>query len=132
MSTQNNDFILRMLERLDEKMDDLIQRQAEHKTTLDVHVKTEEDLQARNQTILSKHSDHIAEYNEQLKEHMRRTDLLEKRVEPLEHDLELRNLKQSFIAAHWKKISLVFGIIGAAAGAIWSGVQIWAKFTGKM
>lgn len=114
MSPQSIDFILRMLERLDEKMDNVIQSQADHKS------------------ILAAHADHLTEYNQQLKEHIRRTDLLEQRLDPVEKDLEARTLKQSFIAAHWKKISVVAGIIAALAGAIWSGVQIYLKLTGKM
>lgn len=114
MSPQSIDFMLRMLERLDEKMDNVIQSQADHKS------------------ILATHAEHLTEYNQQLKEHIRRTDLLERRVYPLEKDMEARKLKQGFIAAHWKKVSFMAGILAALAGAIWSGVQIYLKLTGKM
>jgi len=133
MTMPNSDFILRMLERLDEKMDDIVQKHAEYKAYFDVHARTDETLHLKiasetqaMQQILSEQSKHIAEYNHHLKEHMRRTELLENRVVPLEADLYNRKSKHGFILSHWKKISLVTAALSAAAAAIWTMIQIFS------
>ena len=102
----NNDLLVGILERTDKKLDSLIEKSADQNSTL----------------ILQ--SERLAEYNEHLKEHMRRTQLLEARIEPLEDDLKSRVIKKGFLADHWKKIALVFSILGGLAGTIWSVMQI--------
>jgi len=104
--TANSDLLIRILERTDKKLDDLINTVATQSTSIAVQ------------------SEHISEYNNQLKEHMRRTELLEHRVEPLEDDLKLRETKKNFVIAHWKKLAVVAAGLSGLAGMIWSIMQI--------
>lgn len=133
MSAANNDFILRMLERLDEKLDDLMKRSADQGAALAGHISAEdsvmdsvrEDIQSINDALHIQ-STHLAQYNDHLKEHMRRTELLEKRVEPLERDFLEREVKVQWTTKHWKKLGLVAAALSGIAGAIWSAVQIFS------
>lgn len=127
----DNDFILHMLERLNEKMDDLSKQQSATKIELEVHVKTskitEENIKADTAEIkqaLAKQSEHLRVYNQQLKEHMRRTELLESRLNPIEKDFIARTTKKGFVAAHWKKASVMAAVVSSLAAAGWAIVQI--------
>ena len=136
MANQSNDFILRILERLDTKIDDLVKGTAEQKFSLEAHTKTEEAIREGIhdeiiciKEVLLKQTENLIEYNQQLKEHMRRTELLEDRVQPLEKDLIMRQNKTSFITQHWKKVALGVSILGGLGGAIWSIIQIFGYLT---
>lgn len=111
---RKDDFIIRMLERLDEKTDDLLQKHT------DAVMKAHDTATLQNSLL--------AEYNQSLNEHMRRTDLLESRVKPLEDDLELREISKEIRMARLKRTAVVVGILSAAAGAIWSVIQISLQF----
>ena len=104
-----NDFVLRMLERLDSKLDDVRKSQAEGQKTA--------EIQALR----------LEEYNESLREHIRRTELLESRVEELEDIKKLQHAKSSIIARHWKMLSIIAATISAIAAAAVSTWQLWSK-----
>lgn len=104
-----NDMVIRALERLEDKMDSL---QEETRG-----MKTEQSIQ----------NHHLADYNESLKEHMRRTSLLEGRVDSLEVQATAIADKESFIQKHWKRLATIAGIISALASAWYSIIQINRK-----
>ncbi len=108
------EFIIRMLERLDEKTDSLLEKHHEGIAELT--------------NITSRQNSLLAEYNQSLQEHMRRTDLLEQRVQPLETDLETREIAKDLRSARLKKWGATVAIISAAAAATWSIVQIGLVF----
>lgn len=73
------------------------------------------------------HSRYLSDYNESLREHMRRTELLETRVDSLEDITKAEKVKRNFIRSHWKRIALIAGVISALASAMWSLVQIFGN-----
>ena len=109
-----DDFIIHMLERLDQKTDEIIRQT--HEDVLTLH-----DT-ASQQNVL------LARYNESLQEHMRRCDLLENRVIPLETDLQRRGISGDLRLARAKKWTAIAATLSALAGGAWYIVQIILKF----
>lgn len=79
-------FILEKLEKLDDKVDDIRIENAEVRKSFDLHERKDEDrhedIKQMNNAIISQlncQSDSLKEYNLQLKEHIKRTEILEKR-----------------------------------------------------
>jgi UDP-N-acetylglucosamine pyrophosphorylase len=98
---------------------------------LEVHVKTseitEEHAKTRHDDIkqnITKQAKQLELYNQYLKEHMRRTELLENRIKPIEDDYVLRKTKKNLISANWKKISMFAAILSSFGAAVWAVVQI--------
>jgi hypothetical protein len=100
------ELLLKILERTENKLDSLLEKTADHNASLQIQ------------------GQRLGEYNDHLKEHMRRTDLLEQRIVPLENDLTVRETKKSYVAQHWKTIVVIFTAIAGTLGAIWSAMQI--------
>jgi len=103
-------FILDKLEKIDDKVDD---------------IKVQGEI-AKEQ--LKEQSFRLAEYNNQLTIHVKRTDLLEQKVEKVEADVEETKpivedfkVNQSIIKrriARLKKITLILGLIGTVVSII--------------
>ena len=108
-----DDFIIHMLERLDQKTDEIIRQT--HEDVLMLH-----DTASQQNLLLAK-------YNESLQEHMRRTDLLENRVTPLEVDLQKREISKELTVARMKKWAAIAATLSAVTGGIWYAIQIYFK-----
>jgi chromosome segregation ATPase len=127
----SEDYLIRALERLNDRLDDIDKKQSETRTMLEVHVKTseitEEHAKTRHDDIkqnITKQAKQLELYNQYLKEHMRRTELLENRIKPIEDDYVLRKTKKNLISANWKKISMFAAILSSFGAAVWAVVQI--------
>ena len=107
--SDNDNIIIRSLERIEAKTDKL------HDEVTAITVKQEI------------HTHHLADYNESLREHMRRTQLLENRVDTLEKHTAQERLRESFIRRNWKMLATIAGIGSAIAGMIGTYFQIMGK-----
>ena len=126
-----DDFIFRMLERLEIKLDDLTQNYTKLDVNLDIHFKEgqkiSEDIKELKDGFKAQ-AVNLSEYNKQLREHIRRTELLEKKIEPIEKAYFTEKTKANFIAAHWKKIAIVTTVAGTITGIVIGILQIISWF----
>jgi len=127
-------FILDKLEKIDDKLDQVRIENAEGRESFNAHeVKDEtrhQDLKDMNSNIIAQlgtQDKQLTEYNSQLKEHMRRTDLLEEsqgnmqdKLTPLVKEAEATAAVKTYFSEKWAKrikvlsaISLTLGIIVA-------------------
>jgi hypothetical protein len=91
------DFIQRRLEKLEDKIDagnDKISDQ------LDIQSKL------------------LSDYNTSLREHMRRTELLEGKVEPMHVKFTEDSIADKIKSRDWKKILMILGAIATVVGII--------------
>lgn len=105
----NSHLILSAIDRLENKADKMQQDIADIKSTMEVH------------------AHHLGDYNDSLKEHMRRTQLLEGRVDKLEDESHVKKIQQSFLRRRWKTLATIGAVISAFASAAWSIFQILGK-----
>jgi archaellum component FlaC len=89
--TDINEFLLNKLDKIENKIDS---------------VKDEQLTQAKL----------LGDYNESLREHMRRTEILEKKVKPLHTQYEEELLAEKLKMKTWKKLVAAVGIIGTLVG----------------
>ena len=137
--TDINEFILNKLDKLDEKIDDMIVEKAQQReeirhvraeveqihATLDKH---ESQLHADVKNIndqLAMQSKLLSDYNESLREHMRRTQLLEDKVEPMHTEFTERKMLNKLKSSGWKKAAGVVGGATAVIGLIIAIIQLF-------
>lgn len=119
--TDINEFLLNKLDKLDEKLDHIKEDQAETRIALQNHEKRDEamcDNVNKMGTELVIQSKLLSEYNDSLREHMRRTKMLEDKVEPMHREWSDRQVIVNHKTNVWKKVVTVIGVITAIAGAI--------------
>lgn len=121
-----NDFILSKLERLDEKLDDIKLQNISIDTASKNHeakdaLRHEEVMKLSGQ--LDGQSKLLGDYNDSLKEHIRRTELLEKKVDanevrfsPIEKEYKDKQVEAEVRHKWGKKWVAIAGAIGTIIG----------------
>jgi len=129
-------FILDKLEKIDDKLDQVKIENVEARKSFDAHEHKDEDrhkdlkaMHAKISDKLSTQSEQLTEYNYQLKEHMRRTELLEIRqdvikqtIEPLIAKDQETTIMNKYVSEKWshriKVLTVASLIIGMLATII--------------
>lgn len=107
-----NDFLLSKLDKLGEKLDAVREQQLENKVTLHNHMDTTKDIQFN----IEKMNDQLDEYNQLLEEHIRRTKILEEKVEPMYTEYSEEQVVEKVKNSKLKKIGMIIGIIATLIG----------------
>lgn len=92
-----NEFVLNRLDKIEDKVDC-------------VGDKLSEQMATQNRLL--------GEYNQSLREHMRRTQILENKVEPMHELYEEKIVADKIFSKKWKKISIIIGTIATAVGIL--------------
>jgi chromosome segregation ATPase len=98
--TDINEFILNKLDKMDEKLDDV------------------KDAQADAKVQLAKQSAQLDDYNKSLEEHMRRTDLLEGMVKPMHKEWTDKQAVEQAKMKTWKKVAAIVGLAATLVGLL--------------
>lgn len=133
MDNRINEFVLNQLEKLNEKLDDIREQVSETKTALRSHEVRDEQIHDEVKLMsaqLTEQSKHLGEYNKQLEIHiamsknlMKRQDILDGRLHPLEKERSERIAVEKHTMKRWKKVALWLGIIATAIGIATSLVK---------
>lgn len=113
--------MLNKLDKLDEKLDDIKVDQAETRIALEKHERRDEEIHNDVKQMgaeIAHQSKLLGEYNESLREHMRRTELLENKVEPIHKEWLNKKIVKRHNVKTWKKIVAISAGITAVAGAL--------------
>ena len=122
-----NEFLLSKLDKLDEKLDDIKTQQVESKIALQSHEERDKLIHedVKEATVqLGEQTKLLGEYNKSLQEHMRRTELLEKKVEPLHVEYVDKEVSKKIKAEKRKKLIKQLTVAGIVIGIIAGIVQI--------
>jgi hypothetical protein len=132
-------FILDKLEKLDDKLDQVRVDNAKINEAVIAHEKRDQeihkDVLEMSRTManeIAKQNASLNIYNDHLKDHMRRTELLEKshanlreRAEPVIQAYESEKTVDKYISDKWAKRLKILGGISVALGIIVTLVQIF-------
>ena len=123
-------FILNKLDKLDEKLDEVREQNTSMRASFESHTVRDEEIHGEVVKLgdsIDRHSDLLDEYNRQLTEHMRRTEILENRVLPLvEEKNELKTVQK------WRNSKIqssikIFGWLSAIGGFVIVVLEIISK-----
>jgi hypothetical protein len=117
-------FLMKLGEKIDSNQTDTHRRLEDLHQKLDAHADKEHETWLQNHKILVDNAKYLAEYNASLKEHMRRTEQLEERVDPIEKDFTDRTVTSRVFWSKIKTASIVIGCLGGIAGLGWSILSI--------
>lgn len=110
-----NDFLLNKLDKLDTKLDQIKDQQVEFKVAFETHEERDKEIQNDVKTMgasVKDQSNLLADYNQSLREHMRRTSLLEAKVEPL----HVKYTEDGVAAKlHSQRVKLALKVLGIIA-----------------
>ena len=132
-------FILDKLEKIDDKLDQVRIESAEARKSFDAHEDKDED---RHQDIKSMHDDIIiqvssqneklSEYNDHLRDHMRRTELLEEnqecmqdRLRPLVKAASDKAAVKTYFSEKWSKRIKILTVVSVTLGIIATLVKLF-------
>jgi hypothetical protein len=122
-----NEFLLSKLDKLDSKLDDIKKEQIESRVALQSHEERDklihEDVKGAA-VQLTEQSKLLAIYNQSLQEHMRRTALLEDKVEPMHVEFKDRQVHDKVKSDRLKRRVKWLGVIGIIIGIVAGIVQI--------
>ncbi len=119
--TDINEFILNKLDKLDNKLDNIKDDQAETRVALENHEKRDEEIHQDVKKMgseLANQSKLLGEYNQSLREHMRRTQMLEDKVDPMHKEWADRQVIVKHKMKTWKKIAAFIGIAATVVGLL--------------
>jgi len=123
-------FILNKLDKLDEKLDEVREHNIRMSTSFDSHVIIDKEIHEEVIKLadsISKHSNLLDQYNQQLEIHIKRTDILENKVLPLlEEKNELETVKK-WRDGRWAKAAKIAGWLSAIGGFIIVVMEIISK-----
>ena len=129
------EFLLNKLDKLDEKLDEIKEQNSHTKLALQAH--EIKDDQIRDEVIklsgqLHNQSKLLEDYNSSLKEHMRRTEMLENRQDsldgrmlPIEKTMEEQKIVEKHKSVRSRKTILVFTIITTIISVIAAVLGLW-------
>lgn len=123
-------FILSKLEKLDEKLDEVREHNANMRATFDSHVTIDKEIHEEVIKLgdnIDKHSRLLDQYNQQLEEHMRRTDILETKVLPLISEKMEKETVKKWWEGHWSNVARIVGWLSAIGGFIVIIMEIISK-----
>lgn len=123
-----NEFLLNQLEKLDEKLDEIKEQGSETRAALLAHEVRDEQIHEDVKKMggqLAEQSHLLDEYNKQLEIHiamsknlMKRQDVLDGRLQPLEKERSDRIAVQKHTTKRWKKIAFWLSIIATTIGIV--------------
>lgn len=123
-------FILSKLDRLDEKLDEVREHNAAMKATFEHHIINDEiihkDIMKFSDSI-DKHSALLDQYNQQLEEHMKRTEILENKILPLVIKEDEKRTVEKWRENKIKKLMKTLGWLSAVGGLIIIVLDIISK-----
>jgi septal ring factor EnvC (AmiA/AmiB activator) len=129
------DFIERRLDKLESKLDDIKDdnaaikaEQVQFRLTVEKHEAQDETRHLDVKKLLEnseKHSLLLADYNNSLREHMRRTEILEDRLEPVYNDWAEQKVIKKHKIATWKKVAAIIATLATIIGTIITIYQIF-------
>jgi uncharacterized coiled-coil DUF342 family protein len=123
-------FILNKLEKLDEKLDEVREHNTNFKTSFAHHLLRDEEIHKEVVKLgnsIDKHSNLLDEYNQQLEEHMRRTEILENKVLPLIQEKHEDDTVKRWWEGNWSKAAKVAGWLSAIGGLVVIIMEIVSK-----
>lgn len=100
--TDINEFLLNKIDKFDEKLD----RQSEE--TRDAVKEVSHELTYQSKLL--------ADYNQSLREHIKRTRMLEEKVEPLHAERQERLVADKLKMKTWKKVTVILGVLATLVG----------------
>lgn len=109
--TDINEFILNRLDKSEEKQE-----------------KRDEEIRSALSDVgdeLSNQSKLLSEYNQSLREHMKRTRMLEDKVEPMHKEWADAKVVEKHKMKTWKKVMVGLGIAGAVVGLLTGIAQLF-------
>lgn len=128
------DRLWEKLEKLDDKLDEMNSKHTSNTVTLEHHTRQEDELFKDLKTIgsqLSQQSKLLDDYNTSLREHIRRTEILEEKVEPMFGEYTERKIgeklqleKDVTKTSKWKRHATIFGTISALVALVAGIVQL--------
>jgi len=122
-----NEFLLSKLDKLDEKLDGIREEQLLTKVALNSHEDRDKEIHEDVKMMgsdLKKQCKQLGEYNQSLKEHMRRTEMLENKVEPMFVEFQDKKLLAEARNKKLKKWAKIIGAISVVVGIIAGIAQI--------
>jgi len=126
-----NEFLLNKLDKLDGKLDTIREEQLVSKAAFGSHEVRDQEMhddvkgmgaELKNQSKL------LGDYNQSLKEHMRRTEMLENKVEPMFVEFADVKLLQKAKSEKIKKMLKIAGVISVIVGIAAGIAQVLALF----
>ena len=126
-----NEFLLNKLDKLDGKLDTIREEQLVSKAAFGSHEDRDQEMhddvkgmgaELKNQSKL------LGDYNQSLKEHMRRTEMLENKVEPMFMEFNDAKLLQKAKSEKIKKMLKIAGVISVIVGIAAGIAQVLALF----
>jgi hypothetical protein len=122
-----NEFLLNKLDKLDGKLDTIREEQLVSKAAFGSHEERDQEMHVDVKTMgaeLKNQSKLLGDYNQSLKEHMRRTELLEDQVKPLYAEYNDKQLLVKLKSDRRKKILKWAGIVSVVIGIMAGIAQI--------
>ena len=123
-------FILSKLEKLDEKLDEVREHNADIRATFESHVIIDKEIHEEVIKLadnIDKHSHLLDQYNQQLEIHMKRTDILEHKVLPLITQKYESDTIKKWWDGRWSKAAKIAGWLSAIGGLIIIIIEIVSK-----
>jgi len=124
-------FIISKLEKLDEKLDEVRQQNAAMRAAFDAHTERDEDIHSEVVKLgdsIDRHSQLLDEYNSQLEEHIRRTEILENKVLPLVVQNTEAKTIEKWKSTRMQKTMKTIGWLTSLGGLIIILLEIADKF----
>ena len=126
-----NEFLLNKLDKLDGKLDTIREEQLVSKAAFGAHEDRDQEMHVDVKSMnveLKNQSKLIGDYNQSLKEHMRRTEMLENKVEPMFTEFSNVKLLQKAKSEKRKKMLKIAGVISVIVGIAAGIAQVLALF----
>jgi hypothetical protein len=126
-----NEFLLNKLDKLDGKLDTIREEQLVSKAAFGSHEDRDQEMHDDVKSMgteLKNQSKLLGDYNQSLKEHMRRTELLENKVEPMFTEFQDKQALEKIKQAKRKKILKIAGVISVIVGIAAGIAQVLALF----
>lgn len=128
------DRLWEKLEKLDDKLDEINSKHTANTVVLEHHTKQENEVSQDLKTIgshLLQQSKLLNDYNASLREHIRRTEILEDKVAPMFGEYTEREISKKLQleqdvtkTSKWKRHATIFGTISAMIALIAGIVQL--------
>jgi uncharacterized coiled-coil DUF342 family protein len=123
-------FILSKLEKLDEKLDEVREHNVHMRASFDGLATRDEELHRELTALgisISKHSELLDEYNQQLEKHIKRTDILEQSIIPIITERAEQKAVSKWREGRWAKAAKVAGWLSAIGGLVVIIFQLASK-----
>jgi len=121
-----NDFLLDQLKKLDSKLDEIKDQGMKSSAFLDAHEMKDQELRDDVKKInvsMDKQANLLGEYNQSLREHMKRTQLLENRLDPIEKRFVETTILEKHRVSKYKIMLAVFAAITSLLAGIAAVLQ---------